>query len=69
MYITTKESDIDHNTYRTSYHNRMNKLTNAELVTEFKTTRKYPSGTVKDGLIKIRMQVLEMLAYERGIVL
>ena len=47
----------------------MNKLTNAELVTEFKTTRKYPSGTVKDELIKIRMQVLEMLAYERGIVL
>jgi hypothetical protein len=47
----------------------MKKLTNNELVTELKTAQKYPSGTAKDELIKIRMQVLEMLAYERGIVL
>jgi hypothetical protein len=47
----------------------MKKLTNNELVTELKTTQKYLSGTPKDELIKIRMQVLEMLAYERGIVL
>jgi hypothetical protein len=47
----------------------MNKLTNAEPATEFKTTRKYPSGIVKDELIKIRMQVLEMLTYERSSVL
>jgi hypothetical protein len=47
----------------------MKKLTNNELVTEFKTTKNYPSGTAKDELIKIRLQVLEIIAYERGIVL
>jgi len=35
MYIMTKGSDIDSNTYRTSYYNRMNKLNNKELIREF----------------------------------
>ena len=69
MYIMTKGSDIDSNTYRTSYYNRMKKLNNKELIREFSNVKKYPSGTQKDEFIKIRMQVLEMLASERGILL
>jgi hypothetical protein len=69
MYIIPKESDIDSNTYRTSYHNRMKKLNNTELMREFNNAKKYPSGTPKDQFIKIRMQVLELLASERGILL
>ena len=69
MYIIPKESDIDSNTYRTSYHNRMKKLNNTELIREFNNAKKYPSGTPKDEFIKIRMQVLELLASERGILL
>ena len=69
MYIITKESDVNSNTYRTSYHNRMKKLDKKELIREFNNTKKYPSGTPKDEFIKIRMQVLEMLASERGILL
>jgi len=65
----TKGSDIDSNTYRTSYYNRMKKLNNNELIREFSNVKKYPSGTPKDEFIKIRMQVLEMLASERGILL
>ncbi len=67
MYIMTKGSDIDSNIYRTSYYNRMNKLNNNELIWEFSNVKKYPSGTPKDEFIKIRIQVLEMLASERGI--
>jgi hypothetical protein len=47
----------------------MNKLNNNELIWEFNNVKKYPSGTPKDEFIKIRMQVLEMLASERGILL
>jgi hypothetical protein len=65
----TKGSDVDNNTYRTSYHNRMKKLNNKELIREFSNVKKYPSGTQKDEFIKIRMQVLEILASERGILL
>jgi len=69
MDVTTKKSDIDHNTYRTSYYNRMKKLNNSELLREFETVKNYPSGTYKDEVIKIKMQVLEMLASERSILL
>lgn len=69
MYIMTRGSDIDSNTYRTSYYNRMKKLNNKELIREFSNVKKYPSGTQKDEFIKIKMQVLEMLASERGILL
>lgn len=69
MIFITQKSDIDSNTYRTSYYNRMKKLNNKELMSEFNNVKKYPSGTSKDELIKIRMQVLEMLASERGILL
>ena len=65
----TKGSDVDSNTYRTSFHNRMRKLNNTELIREFNNVKKYPSGTPKDEFIKIRMQVLELLASERGILL
>jgi hypothetical protein len=47
----------------------MKKLNNNELIREFSNVKKYPSGTPKDEFIKIRMQVLEMLASERGILL
>ena len=69
MYIMPKGSDIDSNTYRTSYYNRMKKLNNKELIREFSNVKKYPSGTQKDEFIKIRMQVLEILGSERGILL
>jgi hypothetical protein len=69
VIFITQKSDIDSNTYRTSYYNRMKKLNNKELMSEFNNVKKYPSGTSKDELIKIRMQVLEMLASERGILL
>ena len=52
-----------------SYHNRMKKLNNKELIREFNNVKKYPTGTPKDEFIKIRMQVLELLASERGILL
>lgn len=48
MYIMTKGSDIDSNTHRTSYYNRMNKLNNKELIREFSDLKKYPSCTSKD---------------------
>jgi hypothetical protein len=69
VIFITQKSDIDSNTYRTSYYNRMKKLNNKELMSEFNNVKKYPSGTPKDEFIKIRMQVLEMLASERGILL
>jgi len=47
----------------------MTKLNNTELIREFNNAKKYPSGTPKDEFIKIRMQVLELLASERGILL
>ena len=62
-------TEIDFDALHVSFYNRMKKLTDAELRREFESVRNYPRGTKHEEVMKMKMQMLEILAKERGILL
>jgi type III secretory pathway component EscU len=63
------DTSVDLNTERASYTRRMTKLTDDELRREYDTLIHHPKVSSKAESIKMKVQTLQLIAKDRGILL